>query len=219
MRSLTQPKVLGRALLAAIVACALCYPRLAAWEERGFPLTLMMPVFAWAMFVLWGFVFAWHFEYGRRPVLGLETFNGKFWSIVSLITAGAALGLHYLVDPKLRVLTPEVYPTEWNSWVRTSLFAVAFEPLFLCFAPYAFFIRLTKRQDAAITMTVVFGLFLLALRINAAHTILSAWLLIELASLRVLAGFAQVYLYLKGGALLVWWVVFILQLRLILDFI
>ncbi|HWF19076.1 MAG TPA: hypothetical protein VG754_07400 [Verrucomicrobiae bacterium] len=218
MRSLTQPKVLGRALVAALITSFACYPRLATWTERGASASFLWAVLLWAMFVLWGFVFAWHFQYSQRPVFGLEKFDPKLWAVASLVAIAAALFVHFNLDPKLRLLTPGTYPTDWNSWVAMGLFALAFEPLFLYFAPFAFFIRLMRRQDAALAMTVVFGLFVLALRINASPAPASVWLLVELVCLRVLGGFAGLYLYIKGGALLVWWVVIILHLRFLLDF-
>jgi hypothetical protein len=216
MRSFAQPKVLGRALIAALLSGLACYPRLATWGERGAPVSLLWPVLVWAMFVLWGFVFAWQFEYAHRPVF-MAKFNPKLWAITTVCAVAAGLLLHFTVDPPLRALTPLVYPTDWRSWIIMGLWALAFEPLFLCFAPFAFFIRLARRQDPALALTVTFTVFVLALRIHSSPTLPPLLLLVELVALRVLAGFASLYLYLQGGAFLVWWTMFVLYLRYIFD--
>jgi hypothetical protein len=218
MRSLAQPKVLGRALLAALLTSAACYPRLATWAERGAPVYFLWLVMLWSMFVLWGFVFAWQFQYAGRPVMGVDKIEPKLWGLATLCAVAAAILMHFVIDPQGRLMSPGTYPADWNSWLTFSLFGLAFDPLFLCFAPFAFFIRLSRKQDSALAMAVVFGLFILALKINQSPAPASFWTLVELVSLRVLASFAALYLYLKGGALLVWWTMLIMQFRFLLDF-
>lgn len=216
MRSFAQPKVLSQAALAALGSGLACYPRLATWSERLYSVSFLWLILLWALFVLWGFVFAWQFQYAHRPVLGLD-FQPKLWGATTLSAAVAGLLVHLELDPKLRALTPGLYPTDWNSWLVMGLFALALEPLFLCFAPFAFFIRLFRKQDAALALTVVFGLFVLALRLSSNPALPAPWLIVEMLAFQVLAGFAWLYLYLKGGALLVWWAALILHLRLLLD--
>jgi len=46
------------------------------------------------------------------------------------------------------------------------------EPLFLCFAPFAFFIRLSNRQTTALALTVLFWVFILYLRLNVSKSCL-----------------------------------------------
>jgi hypothetical protein len=196
MRSLAQPRVLGRAILAALLTSLACYPRLAGWSGRSAPVELMWLVLLWVMFVLWGFVFAWQFQYARRPVLKPDGFQPKLWGLASLGALAAALLAHFILDPKLRPLMPALYPTDWSSWPAMALWTVAFDPLFLCFAPFAFFIRLSRRQEAALAMTVVFDLFVMALKISSLHALFSTWLLAALTALCALAGFALLYLYL-----------------------
>lgn len=214
MRSFAQPKNLARAGVAALLSTLACYPRLAIWDERGAPVALLLPILLWSLFVLWGFVFAWQFQYAHRRVFAVE-FRPKLWAIVTAGAVVAAWLVHYTLDPNIRVVTPGSYPTNIKSWVAMGLFSLVFEPLFLTFAPFAFFIRLFRKQDVALALTVVFGLFVLALRIGS--TTPSAALLIELVFLRAVAGFVSLYLYLQGGALLVWWAMLILHLRLLLD--
>jgi hypothetical protein len=214
MRSFTQPGVLARAGVAALLSGLACYPRLATWPQRIYPVILLWLVLVWAMFVLWGFVFAWQFQYANRPVFESK-FQPKLWGTATLYAVLVALLARYGLDPKLRLLTPGTYPVDWNSWLVMGLFGLALEPLFLCFASFAFFIRLSRKQEAAVALTVIFGLLVLALRLNAAAALASPWLIVELLALRIVAGFVSLYFYLRGGALLVWWVFVIVHLRFI----
>ncbi len=143
MRSLAQPGVLARAGLAAVVASLACYPRLAAVSDLRAPLLFTWLVLLLCQFVLWAFVFAWQFEYSRRPVFG-GRFQPKIWALATLCGAAWALLLHFQ-DPQYRLLAPADYPADWNSWVAMTLFALALQPLFTYFAPFAFFIRLSRK--------------------------------------------------------------------------
>jgi hypothetical protein len=42
-------------------------------------------------------------------------------------------------------------------------------------------------------------------------------LVVELLVLRVIGGFVGVWFYLRGGTLLVWWVVLLVQLRYLIE--
>src|SRR5207247_4066643 len=99
------------------------------------------------------------------------------------------------------------------AWRAMTLFNLAFDQLFLCFAPFAFFVRLLHNQKAAAGLTVLFGVMLLCLRIKSLAPLVSAFFIAELFVWRTAAGFLTVYFYLKGGAPLVWWWVLLLQLR------
>lgn len=217
MRSFAQPLVMGRALLAALLTCLACWPRLAGWSERGLPVGMLWTALVWCTFVLWGFVFAWQFQYANRPVMGLAGFQPKLWGAASLVAVMVALLAHFTLDPPLRAIAPKLYPADWNSWLAMGLWAVAFQPLFLCFAPFAFFIRLSRRQEVALALTVVFDLFVLALKISSLHVPMPVGLMTALLALYAASGFVSVYLYLKGGVLLVWGVAIIFELRLLLD--
>src|SRR5580692_5208493 len=100
MRLLAQPKVLARAGAAALITALACYPRLAMWSERMHSVLFLWLMLLWAAFVLWAFVFAWQFEYSRRPVLGLD-FQPKLWVAATLCGAAWATLLHFLIDPEL----------------------------------------------------------------------------------------------------------------------
>jgi hypothetical protein len=215
-RSLAEPRVLQRALLAAFITSAACWPRLAQWLGRFDAALVFWLVLFGAMFVLWAFVFGWHFKYSGRSV-----FNGKFqpklWLVATLYAVAMAVVGHYFVDPQLRPVAPAEFPTDKTSWLAMSLSALALDPLYLCFAPFAFFIRLTRRMDVAWAATVAFGLFVLALRLGSPAGLPPIMLVVELLFLRVMGGFVSVWFYLRGGAPLVWWVILVLQLRYLFE--
>src|SRR4051794_36998008 len=124
MRSFAQPGVLARAGLATLLSGLACYPRLATWSERPFPVSFLWFVLLWVLFVLWGFVFAWQFQYAHRPVLGLH-FPPRLWLATTLGMVAVACLVHFGLDPQLRPLTPGLYPTDWNSWLVMGLFTLA----------------------------------------------------------------------------------------------
>ena len=116
MRLLAQPQVLTRAGAAALITALACYPRLATWSERLHSVLFLWLMLLWAVFVLWAFVFAWQSEYARRPVLDPD-FQPKLWAAATLCGIAWAALLHFLIDPQLRAITPQEYPTDWNSWL------------------------------------------------------------------------------------------------------
>src|SRR5579872_6419537 len=143
MRSLAQPKVLARAGLAAIITALACYPRLAGWSERSEALLYLWLTLLWSVFFLWAFVFAWQSSHAGRPVLLATDGPPALWAAATVCALAAALLLHFFVDPQLRVITPQDYPANGKSWLSMCLFTLAMDPLFLCFAPFALFIRLS----------------------------------------------------------------------------
>jgi len=110
-------------------------------------------------------------------------------------------------------LVPGDYPDTYEAWLAMTLFTLAFDQLFLCFAPFAFFVRLLQSQRAAAGLTVLFGVALLCLRIEWLAPQVPPLFIAELFVWRTAAGFLTLYFYLKGGAPLAWWWVLLLQLR------
>jgi len=211
MRLLAQPMVLARAGLAAVLASLACYPRMAAVSDPRAPILFEWPVLLLCQFVLWAFVFAWQFEYARRPVFG-GRFQPKIWALATLCGAVWAFLLHFQ-DPQYRLLAPADYPADWNSWLAMTLFSLALQPVFTYFAPFAFFIRLSRKASVALPLTVLFGVFVLYEKLTTLETPPPVGLVLELAALRVVGGYLTLYFYLNGGAVLVWWTVLLVQLR------
>ncbi len=212
MRSLAQPRVLTQAAYGAVITCLACYPRLAIWLERPYTTLFGCAMILWTTFVLWAFAFAWQPEYARRPVFNFHCPLG-IWVIATVYGVVGATLLHYFMDPQLRLTTPKDYPADWHSWIAMCLFALAMDPLLFCFAPYAFFMRLLRRPDVSLALTVMFGIFVQCLKINSSKTWPPAHLILELLAVHVVAGFMSVYLYVRGGVFPVWWAVFLGQLR------
>ena len=195
MRQLAQPKVLLHAGVAALLTDFACYPRLVIWSERIHSLEFLCLMMLWSVFVLWAFVFAWQFEHARRPVFSRD-FRPKLWLAATAFALAWAALLHWVIDPKLRLIIPGEYPTNGHSWAAMSLFEIAFTPLFLIFAPFAFFVRLSRKLDVSAALTVVFGILVLYLKWHSSPMLPPAAFLTALMFMRVLQGFVYVYFYL-----------------------
>ncbi|MDB6108941.1 MAG: hypothetical protein JWR69_691 [Pedosphaera sp.] len=215
MRSLAQPKVLAGAGLAALITSLACYPRLALWSASPAPLLFSWLMLLWVTFMLWSFVLGWHLKYTGQRVLAFQ-WQARLWMLATLGGVVSALVLRFAVDPYWRVLSPTSFPSDWRSWLAMSLFSLAFDPLFLCFAPYAFFMRLFRRQTSALVLTVSFELFVLYAKLSSSTLPTTGWL-VEVIVLRVVAGFLSVYCYVKGGIWLIWWLVLVMELRHLLP--
>lgn len=109
MRSLAEPRVLLRALLAGGLTALACYPRLTHWTQREDAVWFLVTAVGWAGFVMWAAVFAWQEKHGQCGVFP-QHIPMKFWlAAVGLGTAGAALSFHF-GDPALRQLAPTDFP-------------------------------------------------------------------------------------------------------------
>jgi len=216
MRSLAKPRVLLRAGYAAVITCLACYPRLVVWLDRPYTALFGCAMILCTTFVLWAFVFAWQPDYAHRPVFNFQCPPGT-WAIATAYGIIAAIAIHIFMDPQLRLTTPKDYPADWHTWIAMCLFALALDTLLFCFAPYAFFMRLLRKPDISLALTVLFGIFVQYLKIDSSRPWPPALLIVELIAVHVIGGFMSVYLYIKGGVLPVWWAVFLLQLRLACD--
>ena len=212
MRSLLQPGVLKSAGTAALITSLVCFPRLALWSDPPHQLWFLSLTLAWASFILWSFVFGWRPQNAHRPILAVKA-GPTPWSAATLAGLAGAVMLRLFIDSVLQPLVPGDYPDTHEAWLAMTLFTLAFDQLFLCFAPFAFFVRLLQNQRAAAVLTVLFGVALLCLRIKSLALLVSPFFIAELFVWRTAAGFLTLYFYLKGGALLAWWWVLLLQLR------
>ena len=212
MRSLLQPGVLKSASAAALITSLVCFPRLAQWSDRSYQLWFLTLTLVWASFILWSFVFGWRPQNAHLPILIVKA-RPALWSAATLAGLAGAMMLRLFIDSVLQPLVPGDYPDTHEAWLAMTLFTLAFDQLFLCFAPFAFFVRLLQNQRAAAVLTVLFGVALLCLRIKSLAPLVSPFFIAELFVWRTAAGFLTLYFYLKGGALLAWWWVLLLQLR------
>jgi len=212
VRSLLQPGVLKSAGTAALITSLVSFPRLALWSDRPHPLWFLSLTLAWASFILWSFVFGWRPQRAHRPILAVKA-RPALWSAATSAGCAGAVMLRLFIDSVLQPLLPGDYPDTHETWLAMTLFTLAFDQLFLCFAPFAFFVRLLQSQRAAAGLTVLFGVALVCLRIKSLAALVSPFFIAELIVWRTAAGFLTLYFYLKGGALLAWWWVLLLQLR------
>jgi len=205
------------AAIAAALSAAFSLPRILFWENRPFSAWYPEAIIFSCGFVLWAFVFAWHTEYTRRPVFSLRI---KPWLVAAATVAGiiAALLLHWLFDPTLRVHNPQDYPVDFKHWIAHTLFALAFVQLFLLFAPFAWAMRLFRNQTVATWVTVAFSVLVLGLKSNSSPAPLPALLLLALAAVRIASVYFAVWFYVRGGIFLTWWLVLLMEARNLLTF-
>jgi hypothetical protein len=216
MRHLTQPRVLKWAGIAALVSALASYPRLSYWPDRPYAIWYLEATIFLCSIVLWGFVFAWHTEYTRRPVFVLKIEPGPFIA-ATLIGLAAAMVFQRFLDPSLRANVPEEYPVDLKQWAAWLLFSLAFNQLFLLFAPFAWSLRLFQNRWVAAGLTVLFAAFVLAIKIRASPTPLSPLLFDALLAGRIVTGLFAVWFYLRGGVFLVWWWTFLFEARNLLN--
>ena len=212
MRALGQPEVIKSAALAALFTSVASYPRLSMAPQLHYPIWYMEALVFLGGTVLWAFVFAWHTQYSGRPVFNLNLAPGP-WFLATALGIVMAVLLQLLLDPALRVRTPEDYPTNVSQWVGMTLFSLGFTQLFLVFAPFAWLLRLFQRVEPAVVLTVLFGLFVFWIKNRTAATPIPPLMLVGLLSFRVVGGFLSVYFFLRGGVLLVWWWALLIHFR------
>ncbi|KAF0181207.1 MAG: Uncharacterized protein FD161_513 [Limisphaerales bacterium] len=212
MRSLAEPVVLLRAAIAAALTALACYPRLAHWTQRKDDVWFLVAVVGWAALVMWGAVFAWHEKHGRLEVFPKRVSPNLWLVALALGGAGAAISFHF-GDPTLRQLAPTDFPRNPAQWAEHVLFNLAMEQLFLCFAPFAFFVRLLPGVKLAAVATVLFGLLVFALKLQSVSAALTWDVALGLAFFRALNSAVAVWLYYRGGVWLVWLFALLLQCR------
>lgn len=216
VRRLAQPKVVASAAIAAALSALLSLPRMLLWEGRKFPLWYVEATMFLGGFVLWAFVFAWHTEYTHRPVFTLKVKLPVF-AAATLAAILVGLGLHFFLDPSLRLITPEDYPSDFAHWIASTLFSLAFTQLFLFFAPFAWLMRLFKNEQVATWSTVALGVLVLLLKVHASPKPPPYSVFFELLILRIALGYLGVWFYLRGGILIVWWLGLLVEARHLLD--
>ena len=203
MRNLIQPRVLLTSGGAALLSASACYPRLALWLDRPDHLGFLWLVLGWVSFVLWSFVFAWPAPFANAKVFHVRIPARAWWG-ATLSAMGLAVAFRLWVDPVLRRFTPDDYPNSLGLWGAMTGFDLAFDQLFLCFAPFAFFMRLFAHRQVATVATVLFGLLIMALKVSTAAATPPLLVLLGLLLGRILIGWLTVRWYLAGGVFLAW---------------
>jgi hypothetical protein len=198
MDALVRQDTIRSAAIAAAITTLLGYPRLALWAERPNALWFLGIMLLLVSFILWSFVFAWYPQYLGRAALQAPR-STRLWILTGLGGIAGGLVLLVAIDPTLRAERPADYPATIPAWFASVLFNLAFSQLFLCYAPVAFFLRLFRRPAAAVGLTVLFGLGLLAAQLNATGIELNPGFVLGLYLLRALFGAIPALLFLRGG--------------------
>ena len=212
MRSFANPAVLLRAAVAAALTSLACYPRVAHWTHREDAVWFLVSVIGWAAFVMWAAVFAWHERHCGREVFPRNVAPRLWFIALALGVSGAFISFHY-GDPTLRQLAPTDFPRTHGQFAEHVLFNLAFEQLFLCFAPFAFCVRLLPGAKGAGFGVVLLGLAVFALKLQSVAAAITWDMALGLAFFRALHSAVAVWLYWQGGVWLVWLFALLLQCR------
>ena len=212
VHSLVRPNVIRGAAVAAIITTLACLPRLLGWVHLAYAAWFLVAVLAWASFILWSFVLGWHHRFlDSQPFVFPR--NTQPWWIATVGGLTAASILFGVVDPMLRRIAPNEYPAGLASWAGMAMFDLAFVQLFVTFAPFDFFLRLFRKPWLAAWLAVVFGLFLLFLKIRSVEHAFSNGEMMFLFAGRLAIGGITAWLYWKAGTIPVLWFAFLLELR------
>lgn len=216
MRRLAQPNVVISAAVAAALSAIFSLPRFVLWETRKLPVWYLEATVFLGGFVLWAFVFAWHTAYTGRPVF---TKKIKPPVIAAATACGifVALTFYFFLDPTMRHVTPEDYPSDLGHWAAATVFSLAFTQLFLIYAPFAWVMRLARNERVATWMTVALGVVVLIMKIRASSVSMPPLLIAELLLLRITGTYLGVWFYLRGGIFTVWWLELLVEARHLLD--
>jgi len=214
VRDLARAETLKWAFVAAAVSAALCFPRVLLWQGAPLPVWRLESILFLGSVVLWAFVFAWHHKYSGRPAFVLRP---GWLPFIAATLAGllCAAGRRLLLDPALRTLIPGYCPATGTEWVAMLCFSLGFAQVMLLFAPYAWSARLLRSPGLAAGVTVLFGAFVLTLKVDSQEIALPTPLFAALVLDRIIAGSLAVLLYLRGGILLPSWMLFLAEVRLL----
>jgi hypothetical protein len=110
-----------------------------------------------------------------------------------------------------------ILKADLRHWFAMVLFSLAINQLFLLFAPFDWLMRLFKNRWVATNLTVLFGVLVLALKIQSLPTQLPPWLFAAILTGKIVMGFLAVSFYLRGGVMLIWWWTLLFEARLLLN--
>lgn len=212
MRHLLQPRVLNQASLAAALTALACYPRLSLWAKQADSLVFLELAVLFCGVVLWGFVFAWHTPYSNRPVFTFKI-EPKLFIAATALGLAAAVVFHFWLDPPLRSRFPGEYPPDLKNWFAFVPSLLTLNLLFLVFAPCDWFLRLVGNRRLAMSLAALFAASVAAMKIHSLAVPVPPLLAAALLVTRFASGLLAVWLYLRGGVLLVWWWAFLFELR------
>lgn len=153
MLRLLEPRLLSRSLGWAAAITALCMPHLA----NGLPparFSIGVAAFFLVNAVSWQILFAWTPPSLHR--LTTDDAPGTGRRMLETATTGlvAAILLHLLLDPQLRIAIPDYGPHSWRQFATALPWVSAFQAPFFVAVVFAFAIRLTGRRSAGMVLVV-----------------------------------------------------------------
>jgi len=209
---LTKPAVFRNAAIAALMTALASYPRLSLWLTRQGYAEFLTVFLGMCAFMMWLVVFGWHEKFAGRPPITLRV-EPKPLALSTIAAVGIGALMFRYADPSLREIVPKDFPQSFQQWTTGTLFRLAFIDLFLIFAPFAWFIRLTKNRTASIVLTIGLGVFIWVLKARSSPGTIPASIGIALLLARTLTSWIAVALYVRGGAVLVWWFALLIECR------
>lgn len=93
------------------------------------------------------------------------------------------------------------------------MFNLALEQPFLCFAPFAFCVRLLPGVKSAAVAAALFALFVFGLKLSELKHGLPIGTVLALMAFRAVQSSVVLWLYVRGGAWLVWLFALLLHSR------
>lgn len=202
-------------LLATLISLPLCLPELAIWRGRPHALWFQGAMLGWCIFVMWAFVIGWSEEHAK-----VAPFRIPSEKVMLLgISGGILLGVvsHLAIDPLLhapgRIF--RIYPKNGLEWLAFAGFYLALETLFTCFAPLAFFARLSNCLSTAVVLTVLLNVAVLAIKLVGFLPKPSPEQLLGSLTLRIVHSVACIWLYVRGGVIPVYLLGLSAQARLL----
>lgn len=212
MRRLLHLSAVKPALLASAVCAVASWPQLLLMSKNPDGATVLALILFATGVIIWCFVFAWH-----EPGVGRAPFQIRSspvpWTIATLAGIVSAFFLHRFVDPVTQQLHLGMVPHDHGQWLAITLFSLTFEPLFVTFAAFDFFIRLARKPKVAAVLTVGFGLFIVWLKLGETPSAVTPAMAAAFLLLRVVQASISVFLYMRGGVLPVLWMNLLVQSR------
>jgi len=161
--------------------------------------------------VLWAFVFSWHLKYTRQPVFRVKI-EPELVAKITLTGLGIATLLAFLLDPRLRVLSPADYPMNLKEWAAMTLFSRRL-PSYSWYSLLSHGSCGCSATERRPLLNSSFRFICNGSEETALRPAPPLGLFSGLLALRVATGIFSIYCYLRGGAFLVWWWTLLLECR------
>ncbi len=79
----------------------------------------------------------------------------KSWPLLLALGIGMSVFSFIVVDPLLKTIRPDFFPQSLSAWAESLPWKALLQPLLLIIAPYAFALRLTRREWAGFVLALL----------------------------------------------------------------